>query len=108
MIQNLAERPSRDSKKLRELLVPETAHVPLGNVARGRTHGVAQLIGELELPLECRPGQQLVDVQLQLMGELPSNDLFKLLESGHAEQICKPTADRRRRERGALHRARRD
>jgi hypothetical protein len=46
------------------------------------------LIRKLELPPEFRPRQKLVDVQFQLMGELPGNDLFKLLESTHAARTC--------------------
>jgi hypothetical protein len=62
----------------------ETSHVSFGNVSRRGPDGVTQLIDEFELSLELRFSEEFVHVQLQLVSELPGDDVFKLLESGHA------------------------
>jgi hypothetical protein len=93
VVQDFPERSSRDAKKLSELLVFETSHVAFGDISRRRSDGIAQLIGESELSLEVWSAEEFIHSQLQLVRQLPGENLLKLLESSHSGLACNRAAE---------------
>ena len=82
MVQDLAERASGDTKKLREFFVLEAAHVALGDVSRSGPDRVAQLVRELELPLEVGTPQELINTNFELVGEMQREDVVTVVFGG--------------------------
>ncbi|HTH24028.1 MAG TPA: hypothetical protein VL919_02915 [Vicinamibacterales bacterium] len=76
-------RTFRDAHKTRKLLVAESPKA-FGNVARPRASGFAQLVAQFVLSSELRAFYQRVNAPLELIRELPSNDLREMFPPSHA------------------------
>jgi hypothetical protein len=76
-------RSLRDAHKTRKLLVAESPKA-FGNVAGPRASGFAQLVAQFVLRSELRAFYQRVNAPLELIRELPSNDLREMFPPSHA------------------------
>src|SRR5688572_8267290 len=83
MVQHLLLGTSRYSREASKLLVAKSSE-SFGDVGRGRSRCVTQLVDEPKVTLDLRPLEQLIDAKLYRLRTLPRNNFPEVFPSGHA------------------------
>lgn len=82
VVEDFHLRAFRNSHELREFSVSVTSE-SFRDVSWSRSHGIAQLFGELELTTKSRREQEQINAELELVCQAPGVDLSEIGESGH-------------------------